>query len=86
VNKVSITIEGYGHVEVTSTALEVTIEKYLPATKRSLQEIYLERSELEWETIRDWGIMEFMMVFADWDCNIDDCIYSVDQTKEEVSA
>ena len=77
-NTVTMALKGYGIVTVTSAALERTIDKYLPSTKSSLQNTFLERSGLDYELIRYWGISEFLMVFADWDYNVDGCFYSVD--------
>lgn len=77
-NTVTMALKDYGVVTVTSAALERTIEKYLPCTKSSLQDTFLERYGDDWELIRYWGITEYLMVFADWDCNVDSCFYSVD--------
>lgn len=78
-NTVTMALKGYGIVTVTSAALARTIEKYLPySTKSSMQNEFLERYGDDWELIRYWGITEFLMVFADWDYNVDGCFYSVD--------
>ena len=78
-NTVTMALKDYGIVTVTSAALARTIEKYLPySTKSSMQDTFLERHPDDWELIRYWGISEFLMVFADWDCNVDSSFYSVD--------
>lgn len=74
---VTVRIEGFGTVEVTSAAMDVTMGKYLPASPSQLRGIVRDRCEGDyWANVYD--VSTLLMVLADMDCNVDSCSYSVD--------
>ena len=65
--RISVTIAGYGQIDVTSLDLDRAIARYLPASPSSLRALCQERSGLA-EGFTDLNdVSAFLLVLADWD-------------------
>lgn len=70
--KVTLDIPRWGCITVTTSALDATMAKYLPASAAQLRAIVQERSDMPswYDDMTD--VSTFLLILADWDCNVDD--------------
>lgn len=69
-NKLTLRIDGYGEMTVTTGALDAVIDRYLPNSPAALREICEERSGLDdLSYVKD--VSAFLIMLADWDHNHD---------------
>lgn len=79
-DKLSLRIDGYGEVTVTTSALDAAMSRYLPASPSSLRTICEDRSGLDdLSYIKD--VSSFLIMLADWDHNTDGSPLSVDAVR-----
>ena len=73
---ISLTLKEYGFIGVTTSAMDLTITKYLPASPLALRQLIIDRAEVDPGSI---DITTALMMLADFDHNIDSSPFSVDK-------